>query len=181
MTIDYDKKRKKKRIAALIGSGILVVIILPILGSLFSIFIDRIFGFPILLMSPVNIIISIPVLVIGFFWAIWSNVALFTIGKGTPVPTKDTQTIKLVIKGPYKYTRNPMIFGYILIWVGLGLFLNSIFLTFGFSSIITVLLILFVKFWEEKNLEERFGRAYLEYIEKTSFVIPIPRKKKKLD
>ncbi len=83
----------------------------------------------------------------------------------------------LVIRGPYKYTRNPMIFGYILMWVGLGFLFNSIFLLLGFTLIIIILLIILVKSWEEKNLEKRFGKLYIEYKSKVSFLIPLPSKK----
>ncbi|MFX1418167.1 MAG: methyltransferase family protein [Promethearchaeota archaeon] len=162
---------------ALVFSGIFVVIILPIIGVMVSLYFDSILYLPKIIPIPLNIIIAIVIFTVGFFWALWSNFELFRIGKGSPVPLKGTQTINLVEKGPYKYTRNPMVFGYILIWLGLGFLFNSIFLLFGFTSIITVLLILFVKLWEEKNLEKRFGDSYLNYKRRVSFIIPLPPKK----
>ncbi len=62
-------------------------------------------------------------------------------------------------------------------WVGLGFLFNSIILLIGFALIITILLIIMVKVWEEKNLEKRFGTSYLEYKSKVSFLIPLPSKK----
>ncbi|MFX0000341.1 MAG: methyltransferase family protein [Candidatus Hermodarchaeota archaeon] len=128
-----------------------------------SLYIDSLFNFPKFVPIPINMIIAIILLVNGFFWAIWSNIELYRRGKGSPVPLKGTHTTVLVIKGPYKYTRNPMIFGYILIWIGLSFLINSIFLLLGFTLIIIILLIIFVKVWEEKNLEKRFGNSYTEY------------------
>ncbi|MFX1391601.1 MAG: methyltransferase family protein [Promethearchaeota archaeon] len=175
---DIEKSdRRTKRILALVFSGIYVVIILPILGVLVSLYLDSIAGLPKFLPFPINVIIAIIVLIFGFFWALWSNLEIFHSGKGSPVPLKGTQTVMLVIKGPYKYTRNPMVFGYILIWIGLGFLFNSIFLLFGFSLLITLLLIVFVKLWEEKNLEKRFGNSYSEYKKRVSFLIPLPSKK----
>ena len=169
--------RRKKRILALIISGIYVVIIVPTIGILVSLYIDSFFNFPELIPFPVNIIIAIIILFTGFYWAIWSNSELYKRGKGSPVPLKGTHTTVVVISGPYKYTRNPMIFGYVLIWIGLGILFNSLFLLIGFTLIITILLIIFVKVWEEKNLEKRFGNSYIEYKNRVSFLIPLPSKK----
>lgn len=175
--IDKNYSRKIKRILALIISGVYLVIILPTIGILVSLYIDSLFNFPEFIPFPFNIIISILILINGFFWGIWSNFELYKRGKGSPVPLKGTHTLVLVIRGPYKYTRNPMVFGYILMWIGLGVLFNSIFLLSGFSLIITILLIIVVKVWEEKNLEKRFGNTYKEYKKKVSFLIPLPTKK----
>ncbi|MHA2398427.1 MAG: methyltransferase family protein [Promethearchaeota archaeon] len=173
-----DKSNNQRlRIFAVIWSGILVIIVLPIIGISVSLFLDYILGLPRILQPPINTYIGIPILIFGFFWAIWANLDIFRRGKGSPVPLKDTQTIVLVVKGPYKYCRNPMIFGYIFIGIGLGFFCNSYFLLIGFSIIITSLLIVLVKFWEENNLEERFGDSYREYKKKVSLLIPLPPKK----
>lgn len=174
-----NKTRRSKRILALIFSGIYVIVVLPIIGVIVSLNLDLVFGLPNILPYPVNIIIAILVLIFGLFWAIWSNIEIYKSGKGSPVPLKGTQTTVLVVRGPYKYTRNPMIFGYVLFWLGLGLLFNSVFLSFGLTLIITLLLILFVKLWEEKNLVKRFGDSYLQYKSRVSFVIPFPPKKHK--
>jgi len=156
---------------------IYVIIVLPIIGISISLYLDSILGFSWIIPYPINIFIGIIFLTIGFFWAIWSNIEIYRIGKGSPVPLKGTQTEVLVVKGPYRYSRNPMIFGYLLLWVGLGFLFNSIFLLVGFTLFITLLLIVVVKFWEEKNLIKRFGDSYLEYKSKVSFIIPFPSKK----
>ncbi|MFX1274480.1 MAG: methyltransferase family protein [Promethearchaeota archaeon] len=170
---------KRKRILALIWSGILVVVVLPIIGIMISVLIDNLFAFPQLISFPFNIIIAIPLLLWGFFWAIWSNIELYKVGQGSPIPREDIHTIKVVSSGPYKYCRNPMIFGYIFLWVGLGLLLNSFFLTFGISLLVSLLLIIMVKVWEEKHLEKVFGDPYIQYKSEVPFVIPFLKKKKK--
>lgn len=175
--IKEKQSRIVKRILALIISGIYVVIILPVIGILVSLYFDSLFNLPDFIPFPINIIIGIIILVNGLFWGIWSNLELYKRGKGSPVPLKGTHTRVVVISGPYKYTRNPMIFGYSLMWVGLGFLFNSIILLLGFALIITILLIIMVKVWEEKNLEKRFGNSYLEYKSKVSFLIPLPSKK----
>ncbi len=169
-------KGLKFRIFALIWSGFLVLILFPGLGTWGSLMIDSFFGVPNILPFPINIIIGVIIWIPGFFWSIWANIDLFSRGKGSPVPLKDSETRILVITGPYKYCRNPMIFGYILIWVGFGFFFNSYTLLLGFSLLVAALLILFVKIWEEKDLESRFGESYRDYKKKVSFLIPLPSK-----
>lgn len=167
-----NNARNRKRLFALIMSGIFVVGILPILAVFLAILLDILFGFPKILLSPWNFIISTPILILGFFWSIWANIYLFTKGKGSPVPTKSTQTIFLVASGPYRYCRNPMIFGTFLIFAGLGIFVNSLSLLLIIAPIILILLCIYVKLREEQALETRFGTPYLEYKNSTSFVIP---------
>lgn len=179
MKIITEKKklsRKKKRILVLIGSGIYVIIIMPIIGILVSMAVDNLLNLPKIISPPYNLIIAPIFFIIGFFWAIWSNIEIYKRGSGSPVPFKDTHTLSVVASGPYKYTRNPMVFGYVLIWIGLGIIINSFFLTVGFSLIILILLILVVKLWEEVNLEKRFGNEYLEYKKNVSFIIPFLKK-----
>ena len=111
-------------------------------------------------------------LIFGFFWGVWSNLDLFRKGKGSPVPTKSTQTTFLVASGPYKYCRNPMIFGTVLIYAGLGILVDSLSLYLIIAPTMLILLCLYVKLREEQALEARFGAPYLEYKNSTSFVIP---------
>lgn len=180
--ITENKKlsRKKKRIFVLIGSGIYVMIMLPIIGILVSMAMDNLLNLPKIIPPPYNLVVAPIFLIVGFFWAIWANIEIYKRGNGSPVPFKDTHTLNVVSSGPYKYTRNPMIFGYVLIWIGLGILINSFFLTVGFSLIILILLILVVKLWEEKNLEKRFGSQYLEYKKNFSFIIPFLKIRKNL-
>jgi protein-S-isoprenylcysteine O-methyltransferase Ste14 len=73
--------------------------------------------------------------------------------------------------GLYKYVRNPMYVGVLLAIVGH-------FLWFGFWSLLiyAVLLFLafsvFVIFYEEPNLRQRFGKAYDEYHQRVPRWIP---------
>ena len=173
------QKRRRKRIVALIVSGTYVLIVLPIIGILISLFLDNLFNFPNLVLFPFNLIIAFILIGIGFFWAIWSNIEIYRKGEGSPVPTKETQTMNLVKTGPYKYCRTPMVFGYSLFWLGLGFLINSLFLTLGVAPLILILLIVVIKSWEEKNLVKRFGKAYIEYKKQVSFVIPLPSRKRR--
>jgi len=57
--IKENQSRRVKRILALIISGIYVVIILPVIGILVSLYFDSLFNFPNIILFPINIIIAI--------------------------------------------------------------------------------------------------------------------------
>ena len=114
---------------------------------------------------------------VGILFAVWSNIALLVIGKGGPTDafgvSISPRTQHLVVKGPYKYTRNPMVFGALMCYLAVALYLDSL------VSIIVILacipiLILYLKKTEEKRLERDFGTEWLEYKKKVSMLIPLP-------
>ena len=83
-----------------------------------------------------------------------------TIGKGTLAPWSPTQ--KLVVKGPYRYCRNPMISGVLFILLGETLALNSvnILIIAGLFFIINTVYFILM---EEPDLHSRFGKEYETY------------------
>jgi len=111
---------------------------------------------------------------------VWSNTSLFLTGKGGPTQgfgiEISPKTKVLVTKGPYRYTRNPMVFGAYSIYIALAFYLNS------YTSLILVLLflpviVIYLKKSEEKRLLEDFSEAYLKYRDSVSLLIPFPPKK----
>jgi protein-S-isoprenylcysteine O-methyltransferase Ste14 len=93
----------------------------------------------------------------------------FSIGRGTPAPIAPPKN--LVTEGPYKYTRNPMVVGLFLALISLNFILRSpSFLIF--LLLLLPLGILFIKLYEEKDLERKFGEVYIAYKKETPFLIP---------
>ena len=92
-----------------------------------------------------------------------------TIGKGTLAPWTEKQN--LVIRGPYKYCRNPMITGVLFILTGESLFLHStnILIWAGIFFLINTLYFIFV---EEPGLYKKFGDEYKTYKENVPRWIP---------
>jgi len=93
----------------------------------------------------------------------YNPVLLFIrIGKGTLAPWNPTK--KLIVKGLYRYTRNPMILAVICL-----LFAESLLLPSTGILIWAVLFFLLNHFYfrlkEEPDLSKRFGNEYLEYKE----------------
>jgi len=76
--------------------------------------------------------------------------------------------------GPYAFCRNPMMLGELLYLTGLGLLLASpSFLALTWLAFFPVV-VAYLKLVEEKELEARFGEAYLAYKRRVPFLIPRP-------
>jgi len=83
-------------------------------------------------------------------------------GRGTPAPVAPPQ--RLVVVGFYRFVRNPMYLGFAAGWIGLWV----VFGRADLAAIAAVLAValgvhLFVRFYEEPTLREKFGADYEEY------------------
>ena len=117
-----------------------------------------------------NIIIGVIAILMGGFLAFWTIIAQIRLASGTPFPMLPTQ--KLIIVGPFKYCRNPMTLGTVVAYFGVAILVGS------YSSLLAVavfflMLLVYLKLIEEKELEMRFGQEYLEYKKNTPFILPI--------
>ena len=140
-----------------------------------------IFTISIIPFDYVRIIVFTLLFLSGAVFIIWSNVFLFFKGKGGPTDIAGIsicpQTKKLVVEGPYKYTRNPMAFGANSIYISIAIYLNSL----GCLIVLIIFFLTFVKYViasEEKRLSNDFGTDYIKYKENTSMIIPLPKKKR---
>ena len=91
------------------------------------------------------------------------------IGRGTLAPWSPPK--RLVIKGPYRYVRNPMILGVLTVLLGEAVCLwskNILLWAVSFFFINTIFFIIS----EEPDLENRFGDDYREYKKHVSRWIP---------
>jgi len=99
-------------------------------------------------------------LISGAFLFLWCVYLFWAFGKGTLAPWAPTQ--KLIIRGPYRYCRNPMISGVLFVLLGETMILNSVnilIIACVFFIINTIYFILM----EEPDLHERFGKEYEVY------------------
>lgn len=126
----------------------------------------------------VRIVILVPIFVVGVIFMIWSNISLFKIGKGGPADgfsiSISPRTKKLVVVGPYRYTRNPMIFGAFSLYFSIGIFLNSIICLISLL-IFLFLVIIYLKLTEEKRLLKDFGNEYIDYKNRVSMIFPMKK------
>jgi protein-S-isoprenylcysteine O-methyltransferase Ste14 len=163
----------EQRTIFLVFQGILFVIAVPFFLVVVSPYLDHTLQLPRFVHGLMNPFVSLPLIVIGLVFALWSIQTQFTLGKGTPAPMMPTRS--LVVLGPYSYCRNPMTFGTLLFYLGAGVWIGSAFAV-CLTLLIAVLLIIYIKVIEERELELRFGKEYLQYKRGTSFIVPRPRK-----
>ncbi len=110
--------------------------------------------------SPWNKI-GIAVIVVAGSFDLWS-LFLFLKKRTTPNPMKPEKTTGLVVNGLYKYSRNPMYVGLLIILTGYAIWLGSL----------TPFLVLPLFYWaitemqikpEERVLTDKFGEDYQTY------------------
>jgi protein-S-isoprenylcysteine O-methyltransferase Ste14 len=116
---------------------------------------------------------ALPFWLTGVAVVIWCASDFVRKGRGTPVPLDPPK--ELVVSGLYRYIRNPMYVGALLIQVGNIIWFGSLaqvvywfFLFIGFT--------LFIRANEEPYLHKTFGAAYEEYCRSVPRWIPRWRK-----
>jgi len=97
--------------------------------------------------------------------ALWAILTVWSIGlfhrrARAFFPSKPTTT--LVVYGPYKFTRNPMYFGLVCLYLGLALWLGVFWAVMLLPAVIA-LIQHYVIAREEQYLERKFGEEYLRY------------------
>ena len=91
----------------------------------------------------------------------WWTVRLFArVGRGTLAPWDPTR--RLVVEGPYRHVRNPMISAVAGVLLGEALLFGSTELLVWFGAFLAVNTAYFVLV-EEPGLARRFGDEYVEY------------------
>ena len=109
---------------------------------------------------------------IGAALALWCISTFATIGKGTPAPFDPPR--RLVIRGPYRFVRNPMYIGAALALAGAALCYKSASLL-AYAVAFLLLCHLFVLAYEEPTLRRIFGADYEAYCRRVSRWWPAAR------
>jgi protein-S-isoprenylcysteine O-methyltransferase Ste14 len=90
-------------------------------------------------------------------------------GKGTLAPWDPPK--HLVVEGPYRYVRHPMISGVLFVVAGEALVLRS--WPHGqWALLFLVINLVFIPLFEEPQLERRFGASYAEYRQHVGRLLP---------
>ena len=100
-----------------------------------------------------------------------SSVRLFAQkgGGGTPAPWDPVD--QLIISGPYRYVRNPMLIGVIIILFCESLFVHSLPLLV-YACIFVIANVIYFSFSEEPALIRRYGDEYQKYLTNVPRWIP---------
>jgi protein-S-isoprenylcysteine O-methyltransferase Ste14 len=125
--------------------------------------------------SPIWISFAVTLIVVGtaiYLRCVWDFAAG---GRGTPAPIDPPKA--LVVRGLYRYVRNPMYLGVLLVLMGEALIFPSrgfLLYILAFFSLVNVFIILY----EEPRLHRQFGESYGEYRRAVPRWIPGLRKTK---
>jgi protein-S-isoprenylcysteine O-methyltransferase Ste14 len=108
----------------------------------------------------------------GVAMLIWTVVLFDREGKGTlGLGNVMGEPVRLVVRGPYRHVRNPMISGVLAILLGEAAIAASGWLLLWFAIFLTFQLIA-IRFWEEPHLTQRYGSDYLNYLQNVPRWIP---------
>jgi protein-S-isoprenylcysteine O-methyltransferase Ste14 len=114
-------------------------------------------------------VIAIPIFAGGVYMVLWVSKAFVRQGKGTPIPIQPPT--RLVVTGLYRYVRNPMYVGAILIIFAEVIFYFSFWLAL-YGAGLWALLHTFMILFEEPQLKRRFGADYERYLSEVPRWIP---------
>ena len=114
------------------------------------------------LLSPLKFyqLVALLLIAIGLIILLFSVFDFGRYGEGTLSPLDPTK--KLVVRGFYRLSRNPMYLAVMLILLGETIFVQSI--TLGIYMVfVAIAFFIFVIFFEEPRLQRKFGIEYSDY------------------
>ncbi len=119
---------------------------------------------------PVPTEIGFPLVVItgGAFLVVVANLAI----KGFGAPFAIALSRKLAVDWLYAWTRNPMVLAGLAFLLSLGIWFQSVPFVLWVLVLFTPALLYFLKEYEERELEFRFGPSYLNYKSRTPMLLP---------
>jgi protein-S-isoprenylcysteine O-methyltransferase Ste14 len=97
-----------------------------------------------------------------------ANLAL----RGLGAPFFIALSRKLAVDWLYAWTRNPMVLAGLAFFVALGIWFQSVMFVLWVVILFAPALLFFVKIYEERELEIRFGASYVEYKSRTPMLLP---------
>jgi protein-S-isoprenylcysteine O-methyltransferase Ste14 len=114
-------------------------------------------------------LVGVVLIVTGFFFFLASLREFALKGRGTLAPWDAPP--HLVIHGPYRYVRNPMISGVVLILFGEALVLWSA-AQFLWAVLFLGINAVYIPLFEEPQLRQRFGQDYIDYCRQVPRILP---------
>lgn len=108
-------------------------------------------------------------IVLGAAIYLWCARDFVRVGRGTPSPTDPPR--ELIVRGLYRFVRNPMYIGVLLVLLGEAMLFHSWALLL-YSTGFIAFFHLFVVLYEEPTLRRKFGKSYEQYLGTVSRWIP---------
>jgi len=165
-----------RKILLIIPSSIIFFLLVPIISVFFGRRLDVFLGLSQTDLGVLTTPVSGVLILVGGYYVVESIRILLAKGKGIPLGDifPEDQSTKLITTGIYAQTRNPILFGYLLCLIAVGLLLRSPSIAFVIPTVFIALWTIWLKTREEPALEARFGDSYREYRKKTPYLIPRP-------
>ncbi|MGB8984861.1 MAG: isoprenylcysteine carboxylmethyltransferase family protein [Anaerolineales bacterium] len=113
--------------------------------------------------------LAIPLWLIGGIVLLWSFWNFLVQGHGTPAPIDPPK--ELVATGFYRYVRNPMYVGVLLMLIGHFLWFEFVW-QIVYAAIAFLIVHVFVTLYEEPTLRRKFGGSYEAYLRRVPRWIP---------
>jgi protein-S-isoprenylcysteine O-methyltransferase Ste14 len=110
--------------------------------------------------AALPVLLGLALLAAGFGLWLWTVRLFARIGEGTLAPWDPTR--HLVVEGPYRHVRNPMISGVLFFLAGEAALFGSLPLLAWWAAFFAINVIGFLVY-EEPGLEKRFGEEYRTY------------------
>jgi protein-S-isoprenylcysteine O-methyltransferase Ste14 len=92
--------------------------------------------------------------------------------RGLGAPFAVALSRRLAVDWMYAWTRNPMVLGTLAFLMALGIWFQSALFVAWVLLLVTPAWLAFVKVYEERELEIRFGASFLDYKAKTPMLFP---------
>ncbi len=108
-------------------------------------------------------------LALGLGVMAWTVSLFARVGRGTLAPWDPTS--KLVVRGPYRYVRNPMISGVLAVLLGEAALFGST-AVLAWAAFVFALNAVYFPLVEEPDLRQRFGADYDDYAARTPRWLP---------
>jgi protein-S-isoprenylcysteine O-methyltransferase Ste14 len=119
---------------------------------------------------PIPVAIGRGLVIITSLATLLTVINLALRGLGAPFALALSQ--RLAVDWMYAWTRNPMVLGTLACLLAIGIWFQSALFVAWVLLLVTPAWLAFVKVYEERELEIRFGAPYLEYKAKTPLLFP---------
>jgi protein-S-isoprenylcysteine O-methyltransferase Ste14 len=143
---------------------------------------DQRIGIQLILHTGLRFTLAISLSLCGLLFALWSLVVQNRIGRGGPLEVAGLEvspkTQHLVVTGPYRYTRNPMLFGACVYYYAVAVYLNSV-IAVALVALFMTCTLIYVKLTEERRLLKDFGNDYEEHRQRVSMFVPWTQKRRR--
>src|SRR4030042_1033151 len=92
--------------------------------------------------------------------------------KGLGAPFAVALNRRLAVDWMYAWTRNPMVLATLAFLLAIGIWFQSAFFVLWVLILVTPAWLVYLKVFEERELEIRFGASYLDYKARTPMLFP---------